>query len=1057
MPGPGAGEANNIRVAVRCRPFNVRELAEEGGEASSLTCASPDVKIKNGKTYSFDHVAGCDAAQEDVFAAVGERLLEDALNAYNGCIFAYGQTGSGKSFSMVGDIHNDVEKGILPRACVKLFEMLAAAKSKSESGRFEATVLATYLEIYNEKVFDLLTSDRGVASGSSELQMRYHPQVGAIVVGLTECPMATFQEAFELFDFGAKNRAVAATQMNAVSSRSHAVFTIQIRTKEATAGGSVESQAKIHFVDLAGSEKQKKTGAVGDRLKEGIGINQSLTTLGRVISELTKPGSKAVPPFRDSKLTLLLKDALMGNSRTELLACISPSEFNIDESISTLEFAARCKLVKTSAKKNEQSKVDVIAQLKDEKDIIERQLQEEKASSEELCRKLQTELASAAERQRLADEALQEKEEIERRLQQLQDQHSNEARALEEEERRKLEKEKEELLKEKNEMSKLLKERTESRQKPTLPSLGARVMVSFNKNECRATVRYAGAVPFADGDLVGVELDEEKGKNDGSVHEERYFTCQPGHGLFVRPEKVTLLEPDRPGRYNLTRRAAITDSKSIYGGDQVAELEAGTTVLVVEILRVAEEGRIRACLKEPPGWLSLVDTKTGQRWAVRDDAASNEEITSAVSELHARLAEIKAREEQQQAELRRDDELRQQLQQEVSAQVAKEKDLKAQVEALKSVQESMALDASALEAKREEQHKQRTEALSKLGMHFSGVELEEMPSAPRLVNLHPDPALEGCLVYYLPLGETKIGGSAERCRIALPGHSIGPEVCVVINDVNKKLLVRPLGGGLVRVNGGLLGEAGSELGDGDRLAIGRAHIFQVQLPMARRPSMELRLSETEFERAMNEISACTVVDPQWENGISKAMMLVKTDFGDDAAALLLAQAKRASEACEMANCALKHMPPGFTCGVTHYELSIMFDAHGVPEVCIVARRAAESAHGDFRGVGLSAGIWEVEAFWTDRLPALYEALSMSGLDGSMMSGLEDDTAWENHAWAEVGLESYRRLLQKVHMLERKLHNAQAPDASPRRAPAGSSPMKGVARFGTWLRGKTGHG
>ncbi|CAE7297773.1 unc-104 [Symbiodinium sp. CCMP2592] len=351
MAAAAKRRASNIRVAVRCRPFNARERAE-GAVKNALACDETSIQVMEctrlPKEFNYDHVFGCADTQEVVFQAVGLHLLENAMNAYNGCIFAYGQTGSGKSHSIMGDVDSKVEQGILPRACIRLFSML---EDRRQEKGFEATVLASYLEIYNEKIFDLLTGGH-----PGELQVRNHPELGPIVPHLTECPVESFEEAYELLDFGAKRRAVAATQMNATSSRSHAVFTLQVRMVMAKPGGRIESQAKIHFVDLAGSERQKKSGAAGERLKEGIGINLSLTTLGRVISELAKPGARSVPAFRDSKLTLLLKDALMGNSRTELLACVSPSSFNLEETVSTLEFASRCKLVKTSAMKNEQSK-----------------------------------------------------------------------------------------------------------------------------------------------------------------------------------------------------------------------------------------------------------------------------------------------------------------------------------------------------------------------------------------------------------------------------------------------------------------------------------------------------------------------------------------------------------------------------------------------------------------------------------------------------------------------------------------------------------------------------
>eukprot|EP00927_Polykrikos_kofoidii_P040671 TRINITY_DN34719_c0_g1_i2.p1 TRINITY_DN34719_c0_g1~~TRINITY_DN34719_c0_g1_i2.p1 ORF type:complete len:1129 (-),score=240.23 TRINITY_DN34719_c0_g1_i2:44-3430(-) len=1099
MASPAADDgANNIRVAVRCRPFNARELSEAGGDEPALECECGTVRTLVGKSkaFGYDHALGTETLQDEVFEAIGAPLLENALNAYNGCIFAYGQTGSGKSHSVVGDVRKDAEKGLLPRACVRLFEMIAARRKEQVGGaitpRFQATVLASYLEIYNEKVFDLLTSERT----GGELQMRYHPQLGAIVVGLTECPMESFQEALELFDFGAKKRAVGATQMNAASSRSHAVFTIQVRMTETQSGGSRESQTKTHFVDLAGSEKQKKTQAAGDRLKEGIGINQSLTTLGRVISELTKPGgSRSMPAFRDSKLTLLLKDALMGNSRTELLACISPAKFNFEETLSTLEFASRCKLVKTSATKNEQSKVNVIQQLKDEKDEIEAQLAKERANSEAMCKKLQEELDNAAERQRLAERALTEKREIEEKLKMLEgrpggSEDAKHEKGFEQAEREELLREKADLLREKEQMNQLL--RTNSigglvRRSlvKVPPPVGTRAVVGFSRQEMIGTVRYAGTVEFSEGIFVGIELDEEKGKNDGSVQDVRYFTCPPCHGLFCRPEKIVAVHVDGPGKYNVLRDTVLEDCKSPSEGNRVADLAKGLVVAVAEVARFEGDHLVRARLEDPPGWFTLVGTATGERWANRDEASMKMEVSEAVQELHQRLANIKLQEERQREQRDKDHEVRKRLESEQHEQLRREQELTAQMEALKEVHESFALDQAQLHQKREEQHRQREAELSKLGMHFMGVELNDMPNAPKLVNLHPDPALEGCLIYYLPMGETSIGADAQRCRVTLMGQNIGPEVCAVVNTGNTHLMARPLGGGLVRVNGCMVSQAGSELSDGDRLAIGRTYIFQVQVPRAPRDSGALSNAESEFDRALGEISASAEVDPQWENGIEKAMMLVKSDFGTEAAIRLLNQAKRGTEACTMANGTIHHMPRGWTRNVTKYDLAIMFNPHGLPEVCVVARRdAAPSEDGDpsapertdsLRSGLPSAGIWEVEHFWKERLPALYAALSMSGLGGSQLDcdteALPGPNRWESHVWDEISIEDYRSMASELESVKQQLSALQAQDpnatnplslATPAAAAAAKDAVGGAAAqsatkqsfFGSLMRGRS---
>ncbi|CAJ1420571.1 unnamed protein product [Effrenium voratum] len=227
----------------------------------------------------------------------------------------------------------------------------------------------------------------------------------------------------ELLDFGAKNRAVGATSMNANSSRSHAIFTLDIRLSYSGSKGK-DLQSRIHFVDLAGSEKQKKTHASGERLQEGIAINQSLSSLSRVIQALA--GTSGIQPvFRESKLTLLLKEALSGNSRTVLLACISPARSNHDESVSTLEFAARCKLIKTHAKKNEQDKKVLIETLAKEKEDVEGRLEAERQQKLLLQQELEREREEVREKQEFARSVQEEKQRIEEMLRKLQDEQEN--------------------------------------------------------------------------------------------------------------------------------------------------------------------------------------------------------------------------------------------------------------------------------------------------------------------------------------------------------------------------------------------------------------------------------------------------------------------------------------------------------------------------------------------------------------------------------------------------------------------------------------------------------
>ncbi|CAK0841374.1 unnamed protein product, partial [Prorocentrum cordatum] len=699
-----------------------------GAAAPPLECTAQAVRVcghgagldgspghAEGKAFGYDHVFDSQATQEEVFEAVGARLLANALDAYNGCIFAYGQTGSGKSHSVVGSVHSEAEQGLLPRACARLFQMLAARR-QGQPG-LQANVLASYLEIYNERLLrsPILSGGR---DERGELQVRLHPGLGAVVPGLSECPVEGGGDALALLDFGAKRRATAATQMNATSSRSHAVFTVQVHMvlPGSDGAGETESWAKVHFVDLAGSERQKKTGARGDRLKEGISINKSLTTLGRVISDLTRPGGRSLPPFRDSKLTLLLKDALMGNSLTALLACVSPSRDSLDETVSTLEFASRCKLVQTQATRNEQSKQDVIARLSCEKGQLEEQLRRERADSELLCARLREELERAGQRHAAEERALEERRAAQARLEELELQHRDLRRASEEQ------------------------------------LSAAREQRLAAEHSCRQT----------------------------------WVTS---------------------GRSTRSRR--------------LAQLGVGAAVAVVEVARLADEQRIRGRIEEPAGWFSIEDTADCFRWAVRGGGGA---AAAAASTEGSESAEPGGPEEPPRGGDRGEEELRERLEREREAQLARERELLSQIGALRGVQESFALDQAQLDAKRDAQRRQREQELAELGMHAVGIEAEDLPLAPRLVNLHPDPALGGCLVYYLPLGETCIGSERRRCRVTLTGLDSW-RVCAIANEANEALTVRPLGGGLVRVNGlAVDASAGQRLCHGDRLAVGRAYM-----------------------------------------------------------------------------------------------------------------------------------------------------------------------------------------------------------------------------------------
>ncbi|KAL6435367.1 hypothetical protein ACFW04_005390 [Cataglyphis niger] len=331
------------------------------------------------KTFAFDHCfysldPGAEnfASQEVVFDALGRDILDNAFQGYNACIFAYGQTGSGKSYTMMGSGDN---KGIIPRLCDNLFDIIA----KQQSSELTYKVEVSYMEIYNEKVHDLLDPKQNKQS----LKVREHNVLGPYVDGLSQLAVTSFQDIDNLMAEGNKSRTVAATNMNSESSRSHAVFSV-ILTQTLTdskSGVSGEKVSRMSLVDLAGSERAVKTGAVGDRLKEGSNINKSLTTLGLVISKLADQNSvnnnkkkDNFVPYRDSVLTWLLKDNLGGNSKTVMVATISPAADNYEETLSTLRYADRAKRIVNHAVVNEDPNARIIRELRQEVEALKEML-----------------------------------------------------------------------------------------------------------------------------------------------------------------------------------------------------------------------------------------------------------------------------------------------------------------------------------------------------------------------------------------------------------------------------------------------------------------------------------------------------------------------------------------------------------------------------------------------------------------------------------------------------------------------------------------------------------
>ncbi|CAJ0951418.1 unnamed protein product, partial [Mesorhabditis belari] len=363
---------SSVKVAVRVRPFNSREDANASKCVIGMTGNTTTISGGGGAhSFNFDHSYWSYrkedahfATQEQVYNELGVEMLQHAFDGYNVCIFAYGQTGSGKSYTMMGKSNDEKEMGIIPRLCNDLF-----GRIESNRENIKYSVEVSYMEIYCERVRDLLNPN-----SSGNLRVREHPLLGPYVDDLTKMAVVSYEDIVNLMDEGNKARTVAATNMNSTSSRSHAVFTIVLTQKRHDEATSLDTEkvAKISLVDLAGSERAKSTGAEGQQLKEGANINKSLTTLGLVISKLAeeagkkKGKGKPVVPYRDSVLTWLLRENLGGNSKTAMVAALSPADINYEETLSTLRYADRAKQIVCQAIVNEDPNAKLIRELKEE-------------------------------------------------------------------------------------------------------------------------------------------------------------------------------------------------------------------------------------------------------------------------------------------------------------------------------------------------------------------------------------------------------------------------------------------------------------------------------------------------------------------------------------------------------------------------------------------------------------------------------------------------------------------------------------------------------------------
>ncbi|XP_063793175.1 chromosome-associated kinesin KIF4A [Pseudophryne corroboree] len=355
----GKDEGIPVRVALRCRPLVPKEINEGCKTCLTFVPDEPQVIVGTEKSFTYDYVFDPTSEQEEVYSTAVAPLIKGLFKGYNATVLAYGQTGSGKTFSMGGAYTHDQENepvvGVIPRVVKALF------KEIEERSDWEFLLTVSYLEIYNEDILDLLYSSRDKTS--HPISIREDPKEGIKICGLTERDVKTAVDMISCLEQGNGCRTVASTAMNSQSSRSHAIFTISIEQRNEQDKNSFRS--KLHLVDLAGSERQKKTKAEGDRLKEGISINRGLLCLGNVISALGDDLKKGgFVPYRDSKLTRLLQDSLGGNSHTLMIACVSPADSNMEETLNTLRYADRARKIKNKPIVNTDPKAAELHRLK---------------------------------------------------------------------------------------------------------------------------------------------------------------------------------------------------------------------------------------------------------------------------------------------------------------------------------------------------------------------------------------------------------------------------------------------------------------------------------------------------------------------------------------------------------------------------------------------------------------------------------------------------------------------------------------------------------------------
>ncbi|XP_012415076.1 kinesin-like protein KIF21A [Trichechus manatus latirostris] len=402
----GTPDESSVRVAVRIRPQLAKEKIEGCHICTSVTLGEPQVFLGKDKAFTFDYVFDIDSHQEQIYFQCIEKLIEGCFEGYNATVFAYGQTGAGKTYTMGTGFDVNIteeEQGIISRAVKHLFKNIEEKKQTAIKNGLpppDFKVNAQFLELYNEEILDLFDTTRDIDAKNKKSNIKIHEDStgGIYTVGVTTRTVNTESEMMQCLKLGALSRTTASTQMNVQSSRSHAIFTIhlcqtrvcpQIDAENVTDNRMISETsqmnefetltAKFHFVDLAGSERLKRTGATGERAKEGISINCGLLALGNVISALGDKSKRATHvPYRDSKLTRLLQDSLGGNSQTIMIACVSPSDRDFMETLNTLKYANRARNIKNKVMVNQDRASQQINTLRSEITRLQMELMEYK-------------------------------------------------------------------------------------------------------------------------------------------------------------------------------------------------------------------------------------------------------------------------------------------------------------------------------------------------------------------------------------------------------------------------------------------------------------------------------------------------------------------------------------------------------------------------------------------------------------------------------------------------------------------------------------------------------